>query len=150
MNEFHARFLPHIRSPDRFLRRVASFPPRMRSSEIALFEHELGNGVDFILVCRTHAGRNPKNVPLLFLVRSYYIIFASGSPALIRFQGKEIYRGFARQAARKSRYRLMCSGVHPAFAILPEGHLQNNLLRYLSLRVNLEIRPAGVLMLLHP
>ena len=74
MNEFHARFLPHIRSPDRFLRRAASFPPRMRSLEIALFEHELGNGVDFILVCRTHAGRTPKNVPLLFLVRSYYII----------------------------------------------------------------------------
>ena len=41
------------------------------------------------------------------------------------------------------------TGSHTAFAILPV-HLQNNLLGCLSLRVNLEIRPSGVLMLLHP
>ena len=46
-SEFHARFLPHIRSPNRFLRRAASFSPRMKSLEIALFEHELGKWVRF-------------------------------------------------------------------------------------------------------
>ena len=47
-SEFHARFLPHIRSPNRFFRRAASFSPRMKSlEEIALFEHELGKWVRF-------------------------------------------------------------------------------------------------------